>query len=69
VQMAIVFVAFVDDDAEVTLSEEHARFEWLSLDDACERLTWPRAVHNLRDARRLLGSGNAGSVEDVLRVR
>ena len=68
VQLAIVFVAFVADNAEVRLSEEHQRYEWLSLDDACSRFTWPRAAHALRDARRLLGKGDAGPVEDVLRV-
>jgi type II secretory ATPase GspE/PulE/Tfp pilus assembly ATPase PilB-like protein/8-oxo-dGTP pyrophosphatase MutT (NUDIX family) len=68
VQLAIVFVAFVADDAEVRLSEEHQRYEWLSLDDACSRFTWPRAAHALRDARHLLGKGDAGPVEDVLRV-
>jgi general secretion pathway protein E len=69
VQMSIAFVAFVEEDAPVTLGEEHQKFEWLSLDDACERFTWPRNVQNLRDARRLLASGSSGSVEDVLRVR
>ena len=29
IQMAIVFAAFVDNDSEVTLSDEHQRFEWL----------------------------------------
>jgi len=68
VQMAIVFVAFVDDSADVTLGEEHQEFEWLSLDDACGRFTWPRAAQALRDARHLFQKGDAGPVEDVLRV-
>jgi 8-oxo-dGTP pyrophosphatase MutT (NUDIX family) len=68
VQLCIVFAGFVDDDAEVTLGEEHQRSEWLSVEDACERYTWPREAHSLRDAHRLLASGNAGPVEDVLRV-
>ncbi|MDQ3674853.1 MAG: Flp pilus assembly complex ATPase component TadA [Gemmatimonadota bacterium] len=68
VQMAIAFVGFVDDSASITLGAEHQEFEWLSLDDACERFTWPRAAHALRDARHLLGKGDAGPVEDVLRV-
>jgi type II secretory ATPase GspE/PulE/Tfp pilus assembly ATPase PilB-like protein/8-oxo-dGTP pyrophosphatase MutT (NUDIX family) len=68
VQLAIVFVAFVADDSEVALSEEHQRYEWLSVDDACGRFTWPRAAHALRDAHHLLSSGDAGPVEDVLRV-
>jgi 8-oxo-dGTP pyrophosphatase MutT (NUDIX family) len=68
VQLAIVFTAFVADDSQVVLSEEHQGYEWLSLDDACSRFTWPRAAHALRDAARLLSSGDAGPVEDVLRV-
>jgi 8-oxo-dGTP pyrophosphatase MutT (NUDIX family) len=69
IQMCITFAAFVSDDAEVALGEEHQRFEWLSFDDACERFTWPREAHALRDARQLLGQGNAGAVEDVLRIQ
>jgi 8-oxo-dGTP pyrophosphatase MutT (NUDIX family) len=67
IQMAIVFAAFVGD-SDVVLSDEHQRFEWLSVDEACDRFTWPRAVQSLRDARRLLATGDAGPVEDVLRV-
>jgi hypothetical protein len=66
--MAIAFVAFVADSAVVTLSEEHREFEWLPLDDACARFTWPRAGAALRDARHLFQKGDAGPVEDVLRV-
>ena len=68
IQMCIVFAAFVPDDGEVVLGEEHQRYDWLSVDDACDRYTWPREAHSLRDARRLLASGDAGPVEDVLRV-
>ena len=68
IQMSIVFAAFVADDSEVTLGEEHQRFEWLSVDDACSRFTWPRAAHGLRDVRQLLARGDAGPVEDALRV-
>jgi type II secretory ATPase GspE/PulE/Tfp pilus assembly ATPase PilB-like protein/8-oxo-dGTP pyrophosphatase MutT (NUDIX family) len=68
IQMCMTFAAFVSEDAEITLSEEHQRFEWLSVDDACDRFTWPREAHALRDARHLLGRGDAGPVEDVLRI-
>jgi 8-oxo-dGTP pyrophosphatase MutT (NUDIX family) len=68
IQMCITFAAFVDDDAEVTLSDEHQLLEWLSVDGACERFTWPREAHALRDAHHLLRTGDAGPVEDVLRV-
>ena len=68
IQMCITFAAFVADDANVELSEEHQRFEWLTLDDACARFTWPREAHALRDAHHLLRTGDAGPVEDVLRI-
>jgi 8-oxo-dGTP pyrophosphatase MutT (NUDIX family) len=68
IQMSIVFAAFVADDSEVTLSEEHQRFEWLSVDEASERFTWPRAARGLRDVHHLLARGDAGPVEDALRV-
>jgi hypothetical protein len=59
----------VADDAEVTLGEEHQRFEWLTVEGACDRFTWPREAHALRDAHHLLGRGDAGTVEDVLRIK
>jgi len=68
IQMCITFAAFVADDADVSLGEEHQKFEWLSVDAACERFTWPREAHALRDAQHLLGRGDAGAVEDVLRI-
>jgi type II secretory ATPase GspE/PulE/Tfp pilus assembly ATPase PilB-like protein/8-oxo-dGTP pyrophosphatase MutT (NUDIX family) len=68
IQMSIVFAAFVADDSEVALSEEHQRFEWLSVDEACDRFTWPRAARGLRDVHHLLARGDAGPVEDALRV-
>lgn len=69
IQMCITFAAFVDEDALVELSDEHQRFEWLTLDGACDRFTWPREAHALRDAYHLLKDGDAGPVEDVLRVK
>ena len=68
IQMSMVFAAFVAEDSEVALSDEHQRFEWLSVDEACDRFTWPRAARGLRDVRHLLARGNAGPVEDALRV-
>ena len=68
IELCVTFAAFVADDAEVTIGEEHQRYEWLSVDEACDRFTWPREAHALRDARHLLARGNAGPVEDVLRV-
>ena len=68
IQMCITFAAFVADDCVVELSDEHQRFEWLTLEGACDRFTWPREAHALRDAHHLLKKGDAGAVEDVLRV-
>jgi len=68
VQMAVVFAAFVSEDADVRLGPEHQRFEWLSVADAATRFTWPREREALQHITILLGSGDAGPVEDVLRV-
>jgi dATP pyrophosphohydrolase len=63
-----VFAAFVPADGAVRLSREHARFEWLGVADATSRFAWPREKRALADAVTLVGSGDAGAVEDVLRV-
>ncbi len=63
-----VFVAFVAPDAAVRLGPEHDAHEWLTPPEARERFAWPREGRALEDAVRLLGSGGAGPVEDVLRV-
>jgi dihydroneopterin triphosphate diphosphatase len=68
IQMCITFAAFVSEDSAVALAEEHQGCEWVSLQEACERFTWPREAQALRDARHLLARGNAGPVEDVLRI-
>ena len=69
VQLAIVFAAFVDEPAEVKLGEEHKQYEWLSPHDASSRFIWPREKEALQHILHLLAGGNAGPVEDVLRVR
>jgi 8-oxo-dGTP pyrophosphatase MutT (NUDIX family) len=66
-QMGIVFAAIVDAD-RATIGEEHDKYEWLSVAAAQKRLTWPRDAEVLGHARRLLKSGDAGAVEDVLRA-
>ena len=68
VQLAVVFAAFVDEPASVTLSGEHQRSEWLSPDEAAGRFVWPREREALAHIRQLLKSGDAGPVEDVWRV-
>jgi type II secretory ATPase GspE/PulE/Tfp pilus assembly ATPase PilB-like protein/8-oxo-dGTP pyrophosphatase MutT (NUDIX family) len=69
VQLAVVFAAFVDEPAAFTLGSEHQRAEWLSVDDALDRFQWPREREALREIAHLLRTGDAGPVEDVLRVR
>ncbi len=63
-----VFAAFVAAEGEVRLSREHVRHEWLGIAEATARLAWPREKRALADAVMLVGSGDAGVVEDVLRV-
>lgn len=63
-----VFAAFVVPDAPVRLSAEHDRAEWLTPGDAARRCAWPRERRALEDLVALLGPGEAGPLEDVLRV-
>lgn len=69
VELAVVFAAFVDPRAPITLGEEHMVYEWLPAQDALERLFWPRERSALREVLHLLQTGDAGNAEDVLRVR
>jgi 8-oxo-dGTP pyrophosphatase MutT (NUDIX family) len=68
VQLAVVFAAFVAESGTVVLGPEHRGFEWLSVEDAMRRFVWPRERVSLGEIVALLGSGDAGPVEDVLRV-
>ena len=68
VQIALVFAAIVDSE-HVKLGTEHDRYEWMTVAAASKRLTWPRDAESLRLARHLLKSGDAGTVEDVLRAK
>jgi dATP pyrophosphohydrolase len=68
VQLAVVFVAFVSLTGDVVTGDEHQAHAWLPLDAATERIIWPRSRSTLRDAHALLGGGDAGPAEDVLRV-
>jgi type II secretory ATPase GspE/PulE/Tfp pilus assembly ATPase PilB-like protein/8-oxo-dGTP pyrophosphatase MutT (NUDIX family) len=69
VQLAIVFAAFVNEPGDVVLGEEHQQYEWLSPHDASSRFIWPREREALSHILHLLAGGDAGPVEDVLRVR
>jgi len=68
VALVPVFVAFVPAGAAVRLGGEHDRHEWLAPAEAEGRFAWPRERRALQDAMLLLGTGDAGPVEDVLRV-
>jgi 8-oxo-dGTP pyrophosphatase MutT (NUDIX family) len=69
VQLAVVFAAFVDEPAALKLGVEHQRSDWLSVEEALDRFQWPREREALRQIAHLLRTGDAGPVEDVLRVR
>jgi 8-oxo-dGTP pyrophosphatase MutT (NUDIX family) len=68
IQLAVVFAAFVSEPADIKLGEEHQEFEWLSVEEAKERFAWPREREALTHIQQLLRTGDAGPVEDVLRV-
>jgi len=68
VALVPVFVALVERGAAIRLSPEHDQAEWLSPPAARERLAWPRERRGLDDALALLGGGDAGPLEDVLRI-
>jgi hypothetical protein len=53
----------------VSLGAEHSRSDWLTVEEALGRFYWPRERAALREIVELLGSGDAGPAEDVLRVR
>ena len=62
------FAAFVSPGAEVGLSPEHDAHEWLPPGAARQRMSWPRIRREITDAVRLVGRGEAGALEDVLKV-
>jgi dihydroneopterin triphosphate diphosphatase len=64
-----VFCALVSAGAEARVSEEHDAAAWLPPAQASERFAWPRERRALADALALVGRGDAGGLEDVLRVR
>lgn len=63
-----VFAAFVAAGATPTLSAEHDRAEWLPPDAAAPRWAWPRERRAMEDILSIVGGGDAGLLEDVLRV-
>ena len=63
-----VFAGVVDARAAVRHSAEHDRAEWLEAREAAARFSWPRERRALDDVLSILGSGDAGLLEDVLRI-
>jgi dihydroneopterin triphosphate diphosphatase len=63
-----VFVALVTAAAEVRPGSEHDSFQWVDIREAALRLSWPRERRAVEDAMALFGTGDAGPLEDVLRV-
>ncbi len=68
VALGPVFVALVDAGAEAQPAAEHDRAEWLAGPEAARRFSWPRERRALEDVLSILASGDAGLLEDVLRV-
>ena len=67
VELAVVFAAFVSSHA-IALGAEHTASEWLDVDAASARFVWPRERAALAEIVQLLADGDAGPVEDVLRI-
>lgn len=68
VEMAVGFVAIVDGTVPVQMGEEHDAWEWRDPEAAMTILAWPRTHEAIRQAMHLLRNGDAGAVDDVLRV-
>ena len=68
VQVAVGFAAVVSGTPSPRLGDEHDAWEWLSLEEATDRATWPRTRQALREVHQLLRGGDAGPAEDVLRI-
>jgi len=68
VTMVPAFAARLAPDAPVRLSDEHDAHEWLSLDLARDRASWPRYVTLLGALERLLLRRDAVGLDDVLRI-
>jgi dATP pyrophosphohydrolase len=63
-----VFAGVVGPGATARPSREHDRVEWLVPSAAAARFSWPRERRALEDVLSILGSGDAGLLEDVLRI-
>jgi dATP pyrophosphohydrolase len=68
VALVPAFAAFVSGSAEPVLGPEHDAAEWLSMAEARERVAWPRVARALEDIPKLVGTGSAGALADVLEI-
>lgn len=68
VSLIPVFCALVPADSKVVLSDEHDDHAWVSPERAKQLLGWPRERKAVDDVMQLFGGGDAGKLEDVLRV-
>ena len=68
VQLAIVFAAFVYAPGEIVIGAEHQQAEWLTVEDALRRFAFPGERASLRELVELLSTGDAGPVDDVMRI-
>lgn len=68
VQLAVVFAAFVGETGPVETGPEHQAAEWLTVDDALVRFSFPAERESLRVAVELLATGDAGAIDDVMRI-
>jgi 8-oxo-dGTP pyrophosphatase MutT (NUDIX family) len=68
VQLAVVFAAFVSGSPDVVTDTEHQAHQWLTVDEAMQRLFWPAERHAVQQIAQMLRTGDAGAAEDVLRV-
>ncbi len=68
VQLALVFAAIVAP-AAATVGPEHDQSVWRTPSSAKKYLAWPRERDAVSYALQLLANGDAGAVEDVLRVQ
>jgi 8-oxo-dGTP pyrophosphatase MutT (NUDIX family) len=63
-----VFAAFVAPETAPRLSAEHDHAEWLAPAEAARRFAWPRERRALEDILSIVGGGDGGLLEDLLRV-
>ena len=62
------FAAIVMPQTPVRLGAEHDRIEWLPPPEAASRFAWPRERRALEDIVSIFHGGQAGTIDDVLRV-